>query len=97
MSVYVDPMRKTQKSIKWPFGRGCHLLADSVNELTMFARMLGLKDTWLQTADVPHYDLTAGKRALAVRMGAVDLDVRGAVHKAEEWRERKVDERKRTD
>jgi hypothetical protein len=82
MAVYVDPL------FQWPIeetapaaravarrngGRWCHLVADSIEELHAFAVALRLRRTWFQNRGLPHYDLTPGKRAEAIRRGAVDL------------------------
>ena len=76
MSVYVDPL------FRWPNapkirGRNvewCHLTADTPDELHAFAAQLGLKRAWAQRDTYAgHYDLTAGMRARAVRLGAAEL------------------------
>lgn len=76
--VYVD-------DATWPW-RGqlwCHLLADSNDELHEFAARLGLRRSWFQgVSRFPHYDLTANKRAQAIRLGAQAMDVRAAVMRA---------------
>jgi len=46
------------------------LLADELEELHAAARGLGLKPEWFQVGRMPHYDLTARKRAAAVVLGA---------------------------
>ena len=56
---------------------GVHLIADTIDELHEFARMMGLKKEWFQArpcASFPHYDLTT-RRALARAVGY------GAQHK----------------
>ena len=78
MGVYVDALRDWG----WRLGRSCHLIADTNEELHEFAAKLGLKRAWFQkSTSGPHYDLTASKRALAVRLGAVELDDRAFVEK----------------
>lgn len=77
MAVYVDKLRDWG----WRLGPSCHLISDAPpgdnTELHGFAAKLGLKREWFQTsASGPHYDLTASKRRLAVRLGAVELDDR---------------------
>ena len=70
--VYVDQLRDWG----WRLGPSCHLGADSPEELHAFATRLGLKRSWCQPARRgrgPHYDLTARRRAAAVRMGAAEL------------------------
>jgi len=70
MAVYVD-------SAFNQFGRMrmCHLLADTEAELHAMAEKLGLKREWYQgKASTPHYDVAKGKRALAVSLGAIEID-----------------------
>lgn len=77
MSVYVDPMQPTLHNSRWHYDQGCHLLADTIEELHAFANRLGLKRSWFQNQDhsLPHYDLTAYKRKVAVIFGAVEIDM----------------------
>lgn len=58
--------------------RWCHLFADEVDceELHAFAKRLGMRRDWFQG---DHYDLTPGKRAMAVRLGARELSRADAV------------------
>ncbi len=89
MPVYVDPMMGCVKSSRWPYTKACHMFADSDQELHAFAARLGLSHRWFQTparkyfqcVSFHHYDLTEGKRAEAVRMGAIELNRRDAVNK----------------
>lgn len=68
MAAYVDPL------FDWSSGRWSHLMADSVDELHTFAASIGLKRSWFQDKPGhPHYDLRPSKRALAVRLGAVEV------------------------
>jgi hypothetical protein len=70
LTVYVDPI------IAWgwkpPFDKGsCHLTADTLEELHAFAARLGMRRAWFQDHPLcPHYDLTPGRREVAVRLGA---------------------------
>lgn len=74
MAVYVDDMRA-------PFGRMvmCHMLADTDAELHAMADQVGVARKWHQKAGTPHshYDVALSKRALAVRLGALEIDRRG--------------------
>lgn len=73
MTLYVDSLREWG----WKYGPGCHLIGDSFAELQTFAvAVLGLRASWIQLNDTPHYDLTRTKRVLAVAKGAVQLDSR---------------------
>ena len=73
MSVYVDNLRKTLKSKHWLFDEGCHLVADSDDELHSFAVRLGLKTKWFQKNTIHHYDLTRGMRFKALKFGALEI------------------------
>ena len=87
MAVYVDdanipatvPNGRRSHTSTW-----CHLTADSQEELHEFAARLGLKRSWFQPGRPVggnpgpfwHYDVTAGKRAQAVRLGALEVSAR---------------------
>jgi hypothetical protein len=60
--------------------RWCHLYADTELELHAFALRLGMRRTWAQVSrsGIPHYDLTPGRRARAVVLGAYELGRREA-------------------
>ncbi len=76
MAVYVDWMGPTIPSESWRYKKGCHLLADSEDELHRFAKMLGLKQSWFQPRpQFPHYDLTFRKRRAALLNGAIEVDL----------------------
>ncbi len=90
MTVYVDELQGYAKgAIAKParrYGRQwCHLTADSEEELHAFAERLGLRREWYQRGMhnrgpwhwyLSHYDLTPNKRALAVRLSAVEVALR---------------------
>lgn len=89
MAVYVDPPGSAPGRI----GRvvfTCHMLADTVDELVEFAAGIGLRRAWLQGMDkpagIPHFDLTAGKRAQAIAAGAQDVDRDGIVKVIHKYR-----------
>lgn len=70
MSVYVDDMRAA-------FGRMimCHMVADSSEELHAMAGAIGVARRWCQYPGTKreHYDIALSKRALAVKLGAVEI------------------------
>jgi hypothetical protein len=73
MGVYVD-------NPKHAYGRMtmCHMLADTAEELHAMADLIGIARRWYQTdASFPHYDISKGKRTLAVQAGAIEVDRRG--------------------
>jgi hypothetical protein len=73
--IYVDTLRPCIKNRNWHYDFSCHLFADTVDELHEFAGRIGLRREWFQAHSlVPHYDLTANKRRVAVSMGAVQSD-----------------------
>lgn len=65
--IYIDLLRQyPRKRDKW-----CHMATDGdLAELHGFAAKIGLKRHWFQGGRLPHYDLKAGKRALAIQGGA---------------------------
>lgn len=72
MSVYVDTMRA-------PFGRMvmCHLWADSREELLAFVDKIGVQRKWIQEppkASWVHFDVSLGKKKLALAAGAILTD-----------------------
>lgn len=72
MSVYVDKATNGFHGMVM-----CHMIADSLEELHAMADALGLKRTWFQAAppaSFPHYDIALSKRAIAVKLGAVECD-----------------------
>ncbi len=71
MSVYVDDMRYCIPNKKWRWKQACHLFADTEKELYQFAKSIHLKRNWFQNKTIPHYDLTSGKRKLAIAKGAI--------------------------
>jgi len=79
MTVYVDdsliPAKVGRLESKWS-----HLFADSEDELHQFAAKLGLRREWFQEAETTwHYDVTEGKRAQAVALGAQAVSWRQSV------------------
>jgi hypothetical protein len=68
VTVYVDDMRA-------PFRRMlmCHMIADTELELHLMAARIGIARKWYQG---DHYDICLTKRALAVKLGAVEVTLR---------------------
>lgn len=52
----------------------CHMLADTVEELHAMADKIGIQRRWFQEKSTPHYDISLGKRDLAIAYGAVVAD-----------------------
>jgi Protein of unknown function (DUF4031) len=72
LSVYVDDLVDYGVIIGRCGPNWCHMIADTLAELHFFATIqIGLKRSWFQDKRTPHYDLTAGKRAQAIKKGAL--------------------------
>lgn len=69
--IYVDELLPCIPNTQWRHCVSCHLFADDLEELHMFAQRLGLKREWFQSQGrFLHYDITANKRRLAIKLGA---------------------------
>lgn len=82
MSVYVDNLvdyglgavQGAPRAKYW-----CHMFADSEEELHAMADKIGMRRVWYQSwpaHSLPHYDLTATRRLVAVQEGAVEFNRR---------------------
>jgi hypothetical protein len=87
MTVYVDDAgipATVRNGARTHTSTWCHLTADTPGELHAFAAQLGLKRSCFQPgtpiggkpSPFWHYDVTAGKRAQAVNLGAVEVGYR---------------------
>lgn len=83
MSVYVDCERNRYRDMVMS-----HMVADDVGELHAMAQRLGLKRQWFQRSrnGTPHYDICQSKRALALSLGAVEINRREMVAIARRYR-----------
>lgn len=85
MTVFVDDMEA-------PFGRMkmCHMIADSREELLGMVDRIGVARRWIQDEGTAkeHFDISKGKRAEAVRCGAVEISMIELVQKLKDrgWR-----------
>ena len=71
MTIYVD-------ELPGGWGRwsgGAHMMGTDIHELHAFAIRLGLRREWFQDKRLPHYDLTASKRAKALAAGAQKMEL----------------------
>jgi hypothetical protein len=85
MAVYVDDLMTCIPHSNWRWTESCHLIADSVEELHEFAKGIGMKRAWFQNnSRLPHYDLNKNRRAIAVKMGVIEIDRRQFVSKMRE-------------
>ena len=60
----------------------CHMVADSLEELHTMADRIGIRRQWFQDTRHPHYDISKGKRHLAILAGAQEADERQVVETA---------------
>ena len=80
MTVYVDPLMNHGWRMRGRTVPNCHLFADTIPELHAFALGIGMKIEWFQDhSKLPHYDLTAARRARAIKMGAQEVTRRELV------------------
>jgi hypothetical protein len=88
VTVYVDQLFKWGTAGKYPNEQAervgarnnhewCHMWSPDVNELKELAKKIGLQPGWIQNSrGFVHFDLVASKRTIAVKYGAVEVDMR---------------------
>jgi hypothetical protein len=88
MAVYVDGARN-------PLGRMLmsHMLADTEEELHAMAFAVGVDRRHFQQHGTSHYDICQSKRALAVRLGAIEVNRHDLVRLIRRLREVNREER----
>lgn len=74
MTVYVDGAENALGRMKM-----CHMVSPDIDELHRMADRIGMRRQWFQDpkrgmSSRPHYDVAKGRRALAVSLGAVEID-----------------------
>jgi|TARA_R110002012_G_scaffold66498_3_gene173820 hypothetical protein len=57
----------------------CHMLGDTIGELLQMADLIGLDRRLFQPWLHPHFDVSLGYRARAIKAGAILVDRRGIV------------------
>jgi lysophospholipase L1-like esterase len=79
--VYVDPLLRWASNARFPYRQSCHLFADHEDDLHLVAARVGMQRDWFQIGNkgVPHYDLNAERRDLAIRLGVIPLTRRESV------------------
>lgn len=80
MTVYIDDMN-------FKYGRMimCHMIADSIDELHIMAGQIGINRKWYQNKpNRPHYDICLSKKALAIKLGAVEINSKELIEKLKE-------------
>lgn len=70
MTVYVDEMKRPKGTMLM-----CHMVADTPEELRIMASKIGIRASWIQFPGTPreHFDISLGRRNLAVKKGAVEI------------------------
>jgi len=77
MAVYVSRATVPPKWSDWPYKHWCRLTAAHAEELIEFAdRVLGLRRVLCRGGDHPYYLITRGRRFVAMKAGALELDDR---------------------
>lgn len=72
-------------------GRWCHMVSnESVDELISFAKKIGLREEWLQTSVVHHFDLRPSKRRMAIHHGAREVSRKTLVIEGKKAKARKA-------
>lgn len=88
MTIYVDTAMIPARVRSGPLvhdSRWCHLMSDDLDpeELHRFAERLGLRRGYFQHKPgrpaYDHYDVTLGKRARAITLGATAIDRDGMI------------------
>lgn len=96
MSVFVGPVLPCPPDDRFEWPERAVLFADSVQELHDFAVRLGLLRAWFrwdQPNGMPHYPITGGMRAVAIKAGAVPLSEHEAARRESEYRAARAMER----
>lgn len=71
-------------TIEYPFNRMImfHMGAPDIEELHKMAAAIGIKREWFQNDPWhPHYDISKGKKALALQMGAMEVNDRELIRR----------------
>jgi hypothetical protein len=83
--IYVDSVTTFATTKKWNHAEGCHMVADSLQELHDFAVKLKLGPSWFFQN---HYRLTLTKRRMALKNGAQEISTLDFITKAHEMMEK---------
>lgn len=81
MAVYVDELADWGWIMHGKSVLSCHMITDAVDleELHEMADRIGLKRSWFQDGNDPHYDLTKARRYKAIELGATRIGRRETV------------------
>ena len=72
--VYIDRERNQFRNMIM-----CHMVADTIGELLEMADRIGMHRRHFQPGSHPHFDVSTGYRARAIKAGAIEVDRRGLV------------------
>lgn len=85
MAVYVG-------KLEFPYGRMLmsHMASPDLEELHKMAEAIGIKRKWFQDHEKhPHYDISKGKKQIAILMGAEEVSDKELIQKCypgfEDW------------
>lgn len=89
MAVYIDSANNKFRGMIMS-----HMIADTLDELHVMAKKIGMKKEWFQEdASFPHYDVSISRKKDALKLGAIEIERREIVRKMRELR--KTDEYKK--
>lgn len=91
--IMVDELQRWPTALRIFRDGACHLTTDGpIEELHAFAVKIGMHREWFQDHPIaPHYDLTPGRRARALLLGAVEVKAREQARRrrdAQRWHQR---------
>lgn len=91
--IMVDELQRWPTALRIFRDGACHLTTDGpIEELHAFAVKIGMRREWFQDHPIaPHYDLTPGRRARALLLGAVEVKAREQARRrrdAQRWHQR---------
>lgn len=81
MAIYVDALENWGWKMWGRTVPSCHMFTDGsdIEELHRFAERIGMRRAWFQPHRIaPHYDLTPSRRAMAIKLGAIEVGRREA-------------------
>jgi hypothetical protein len=81
VTVYVDDLKI--RTARYPRARWAHMMTDGdIEELHQMASRIGMKREWFQDHPIhPHYDVTQGRRIIAIKNGAVPISAQEIVRR----------------
>jgi len=68
----------------------CHMLSKNLEKLHQMADRIGVSRRWFQEKGTPHYDICKTKRALALKLGAVEATKKEVVQIIKHFRKKRT-------